>query len=564
MKKAPEEINLNREEGDALIGRLQADRLSADDRRLLVKLVQLYFWLTFALRETKISLKRLKWALFGKGGKNASADDDDDAPGGPGGGGDPAPASRAPAPTDAATPPADQATGAAPADETEAPNRRRGHGRRGADAYSGAERVVCRHEDLAAGQRCPACGRGSLYALPAGVEIRIDGNALLSAVRYELEKLRCSACGELFTAPLPAAAGQEKYTPRARAVVALSRYYLGLPFYRLEAFQDLVGVPVADATLWDQAERVADCVYPVFEQLQALAAQSPVMFQDDTAVRILALIKENRHGAAGDARPGEGPPARVGMYTTGLVAQNGEHTIVLYLSGRAHAGENLAGLLARRAPELAPPIVMSDALAANELADETPVVRCHCLAHGYRQFDALEEVFPAECRRVLDDLKAVFDHDAVTRAQAMDADRRLAYHQRHSGPLLTALKAWLEEQFAHRLVEPHSSLGKAFSYLLSRWSSVTRFLRVPGAPIENNTVERALKLMIRQRKNSLFFASAHSAYVASMLASIIATCAEAGVNALDYLVAVQAQRAAVFANPAAWLPWNYTAAGEPA
>lgn len=69
---------------------------------------------------------------------------------------------------------------------------------------------------------------------------------------------------------------------------------------------------------------------------------------------------------------------------------------------------------------------------------------------------------------------------------------------------------------------------------------------------------RALKLMIRQRRNSLFYASTHSAYVASVLTSVIATCAEAGINALSYLVALQGHRSEVFRNPSAWLPWNYT------
>jgi hypothetical protein len=44
-----------------------------------------------------------------------------------------------------------------------------------------------------------------------------------------------------------------------------------------------------------------------------------------------------------------------------------------------------------------------------------------------------------------------------------------------------------------------------------------------------------LKLIIRQRKNSLFYATPHSAYVASLLTSLIATCVQAGVNAMDYL-----------------------------
>ena len=66
------------------------------------------------------------------------------------------------------------------------------------------------------GERCPACGRGRLYRLLPGVEMRLDGNALRSAVRYELEKLRCSACGQIFTAPLPVEAGVEKYSARGR------------------------------------------------------------------------------------------------------------------------------------------------------------------------------------------------------------------------------------------------------------------------------------------------------------------------------------------------------------
>jgi hypothetical protein len=74
---------------------------------------------------------------------------------------------------------------------------------------------------------------------------------------------------------------------------------------------------------------------------------------------------------------------------------------------------------------------------------------------------------------------------------------------------------------------------------------------------------RALKLCIRQRKNSLFYATEHSAYIASLLTSLIATCLHAGVNALEYLVAVQNNRPAVFANPAAWLPWTYPTALVP-
>jgi hypothetical protein len=192
------------------------------------------------------------------------------------------------------------------------------------------------------GQRCPVCGRGRLYPVAPGGAIRIDGHALLSAIRYELEKLRCSACGQLFTAPLPEAAGREKYSPRARAVLTVGRYYLGVPSYRLEGYQAMVGVPVADATQWEQMERVADCAYPVLEHLKHLAAQGEVIYQDDTHVRIVALLAENRQATA--ARE------RTGMHTPALVAPPATQTICLYFAGRRHAGENLAALLAQREP----------------------------------------------------------------------------------------------------------------------------------------------------------------------------------------------------------------------
>src|SRR5512143_3875730 len=335
MKTSPEEVKLSREDGEALIERIQASSLADNDQGLLIQLIRLYFWFTFALSETKISLKRLKRALF-EGGKPPPSPP---ASGGASGG-----AESGVAETGAARPiplPGTPGELAPPAAE-----RRRGHGRQGAEAYTGAKRVVCRHETLAAGQPCPACGRGTLYPLPAGVEIRIDGNALLSAIRYELEKLRCSACGEVFTAPAPGTDNTEKYSPRARAVIALGRYYLGLPFYRMEQYQALGGVPIADATLWDLAEQVADSAWPVCEALWALAAQGEGIFQDDTHVRILTLLAENRRAdATGDTLE------RRGMFTTGLVVHVEKRVICLYRSGRAHAGDNLTALLARRETE---------------------------------------------------------------------------------------------------------------------------------------------------------------------------------------------------------------------
>jgi hypothetical protein len=526
----------------------------------------MYFWVVFALQEAKLSVKRLRHLLFGSSAQptdwsvSVVEAPSSEAPG--------QAADAAEAAPVAAVAPGLETTGrdaGSGAAESEAkPKSQGGHrpgtGRVGAEAYTGATRVECRHEELAVGQRCPVCGHGTLYALPAGVEIRVDGNALLRAIHYALEKLRCSACGQIFTARLPAGVGQEKYSARARAVLVVSRYYLGLPLYRVEAYQAMLGVPMPDATQWDQIEQVGDCAYVVFEQLEHVAAQGELIFHDDTAVRILSLIQENSARlAAAQAQGGATPQERTGMHTTALVVKVGEHTALLYYSSRRHAGENLQGLLDKREAGRDKPLAMSDALTSNEVADESQLIRCHCLAHGRRKFSELEAVFPQECQVVLQVLSQVFDHDAQARQAQLSPQARLAYHQAQSQPLLEALKKWLDTQMDDHLVEPNSALGKAIGYLRRHWVPLTRFLSVSGAPLDNNLAERALKLFIRQRKNSLFYKSTHSAYIASVLTSLIATCVYAGVNAVDYLVALQEHRREVFADPAAWLPWTYQA-----
>ncbi len=208
--------------------------------------------------------------------------------------------------------------------------------------------------------------------------------------------------------------------------------------------------------------------------------------RDDTAARILALIKENRDlVAAAHAQGVSTPNERTGMHTTALVVKGGEHTAILYYSSRRHAGENLQGWLAKREAGLAKPLAMSDALSSNEVADESRLMRCHCLAHGRRKFRDLEEVFPHACQVVLAVIRQVFDHDEQARADQLSPEARLAYHQTQSQPLMDERKRWLDTQIDDHVVEPNSALGKAMGYLQRHWVTLTQFLSVPGAPLDN-------------------------------------------------------------------------------
>jgi transposase len=521
---------------------------------MLIQGMRWYFWLSAVVDEAKLSIHKLRTLLFGHhptppkpGDPEASADacvQEEDVERS-----DEAGLEREPV-----------ASGAVPSGKSRG-GQRAGTGRLGADVYEGAERVECRHEALAVGQRCPVCGQGRLAQLPPGGESRLDGNALLRAIRYELEQLRCAACGQILPARLLDDAGEAQSRPRARAGLAVSRDFRGLPFYRIASSQALGGCRCRRQRSGTRSSR-SPTVPPWCLRIWS-AAQGELISQDDTSVRRLSRIDENlQRPAAAEARGLLQPTERPGMHTTALVVKGGARTIMLYDSGRNHAGENRKALLEQREAGREKPLVRSDALAS-KTAHDAEVSQGHCLAHGRRKSRDLEDVFPAECAVVLEGLKQGYAHDEEARAKQMSPPERLAYHQCLSGPIMDGLQQWLERQFDARQVEPHSRLGQALSSMLGPWKTLTRFLTLPGAPLDTNLVERVRKRFIRQRQNALGSRTEHSAYIARVLTRLMATCLQAGVHALDYLVALQEHRTAVCADPAAWLPWTSQASRVP-
>ena len=119
---------------------------------------------------------------------------------------------------------------------------------------------------------------------------------------------------------------------------------------------------------------------------------------------------------------------------------------------------------------------------------------------------------------------------------------------------------WLQAQFDERRVEPNSTLGSAIKYMQNHWHKLTLFLRVAGAPLDNNVCERALKRAILHRKNSLFFKTKNGAKVGDLYLSLIHTAELSGANPFDYLVALQRHAAHVKAAPGEWMPWNFSKA----
>ncbi len=423
------------------------------------------------------------------------------------------------------------------------------NGKNSADTYVGAERVQVKHPELTPGGPCPHCKEGKLYKnSKPGVEIRVRGAAPLQATVYELQKLRCNLCGKIFTASMPKEAGNKKYDTAAVAMIALLKYGSGLPFNRIDGLQANLGMPLPSSTQWDIINRSVKFFKPVYEKMVELAAQGEIFHNDDTIIKIQTLIEENKNDS----------PARKGMFTTGIVSINDARKIVLFISGRKHAGENLNELLSQRDISLHTPLQMCDALSRNT-PSEFITILAYCLVHARRHFVDAAVNFPEECQFVIETLAEVYHYDAIAKEKNMSAEQRLQHHQKNSAELMGELEEWLEEQIEQKNVEPNSSLGDAIYYMLNHWEQLTAFLRIPNAPLDNNIAERALKKAILHRKNSLFFKTEHGAAVGDMLMSLIYTCEQSATSSFDYLKALQNHADDVKDNPSDWMPWNFSA-----
>jgi transposase len=444
--------------------------------------------------------------------------------------------------------------------ESQKPDKAKGHGRNGADAYTSAKRITIAHPELTPGGNCPECFQGKVYLQKkAGVFIQITGESPLQAAVYEMEKLRCNLCGEIFQAPLPQEiankkAGAKHYDETAKSMIALLRYGAGLPMYRLAELQKRLGIPLPVSTQWDKISELSYHMMPVYNALIRQAAQGELFYNDDTGVKVLSLIKE----IAEEVKIQKGKTkTRTGIFTTGIISVVEEQQIALYFSGRKHAGENITDLLEKRQSGLGPPIQMSDAKSGNT-PKNIEVIECNCNTHARRNFVNVAEDYPDQCLYVITDIFGkIYHYDALAKQNNLSPEERLKFHQEKSGPIMNEFHHWLKKQFDEKLVEPNSSLGKAISYTLKHWKKLTCFLKVAGAPLDNNICEQMLKKAILHRKNSLFYKTEGGAQSGDLFMSLIVTCNLAGVNPFDYLTQLQIHTTLVSQKPEQWFPWNY-------
>src|SRR5215470_4108088 len=261
MKKPDDFSSTDQAEISALRDRLRSGQLDSHDLLLIDRLLATLLNLITLLQHKNASISRLKRWLFGPRSDSRSS------------------ASNKPKDSSASQPDKSSSPSSSPSNDSPNPfsqQPRPGHGRRPASDFKGAKLVNCTDPLLMPGDCCPQTGcRGHLYDTNSpALFIRLSGQPIVGATRYQQQVMRCSACQQRYTAPLPQGVFPHKYDATADVAIALSKYGAGLPFHRLARLQASFGVPLASSVLFERCEAVADALLPVFLHLKRLAAHS--------------------------------------------------------------------------------------------------------------------------------------------------------------------------------------------------------------------------------------------------------------------------------------------------
>lgn len=574
MAEPNDEIpKINPSEVETLINKIDQSNLDEQDKKMIARLLRTFLYLVHLLHEKKVTLFKLKELVFGKKsekrkreeGEKGEAKDDPGNGVSEGGDSDGNP-----------TPKNEKREGS----DGKKPGRKPGHGRLSAADYPGARKVECRHSQLASGKPCPKLNcHGKVYWERPHQYIQFTGQAVIQATLYEQEALRCRSCGSVYEAPLPEGVSPKKWEASADAAIVIERHAKFTPSYRTAKTQQMCGIPLPESIQSERCRAVADVLEPIYKRMQEEAADGKVFYVDDTPVRILELVKENKEKQQeekskeeqeqadkneGEKEKGEEKKRkgkknkkqkRVGIQTSGMVVElHSGVKVALYFNGRQHAGENIERIFQMRDPELGLPMQMSDALSCNWSGEKERIV-CKCLVHARRKFVEIQRIYPAECGYVLEQIGEIYRNEKQT--AGMSDEERLAYRQEHSGPVMVGLKQWMEKQLAEKNAEPNSSLGKAMEYFLTHYEGLSAYLRYGGAPLDNNQSEQILRPVVIIRKNSYGYKTKRGAKTAAIIQSVIQTCRLNGTNVWQYLVSVLRREDDVKDKPEAFLPWNY-------
>jgi transposase len=395
------------------------------------------------------------------------------------------------------------------------------------------QRIEIRPEDT----RCPCC-QGEMR--PMGEEIteelgRIPARFFVR--QYVRIKYTCPECpSQIVRPPLPA-----RLLDRSRAGfdvtadVVVAKYGDHLPLHRQAAIYAREGVDIDKSTLCEWVGRAAELLQPVVQDMRRQLLLAPIVQSDDTPIQYLV--------------PGAEPGIKRGYLWTYVSDQ--DDVLYEFTTSRKRAGpcrflEGFQGYL------------QADGYSGyNEILSWPGVIAVACWAHARRKFLEAKKSEPQISATMLVKIRQLYAIEARAKDQSLAAAEVAALRQRDAVPLLADLEKYLRALALDAL--PESAIGKATAYALKRWPALCRYCDDGRLAIDNNSAERAMRLVAVGRKNYLFAGAVSGGHRAAVFYSLIETCKRHGINPHEYLtdvlerVSTHPQRQIADLTPRGWL-----------
>ncbi len=291
-------------------------------------------------------------------------------------------------------------------------------------------------------------------------------------------------------------------TPELLSFLIFSKFFQGLPFYRLEELFKLQGIELSRTRMASWLIQVAEKLQPIWNILEEWALQTGYMAIDATHVQVL---KEK----------GRAPQTKSFMWARG----SPELGIVLFdyhISGGGEVAKNLMqdfnGAL------------QGDAHRGYNAIERVKILLLGCMMHARRRFhkawlEAKKQ--PGLAENALKMFKKLYRFEEAYKLQALTSKERYEARLNEVGPYLEKMKSWCEEK--KNKVLKTSPLGNAIHYFLNEHAELSAFLKDGRYEVDNGWIERAIRKFAIGRNNWLFCDTVDGAKASSLLYSLVIT-----------------------------------------
>ena len=339
--------------------------------------------------------------------------------------------------------------------------------------------------------------------------------AVFYAKRYLRPKYVCSKCPEkgIATASLPA-------RPIERGVagvsliswVIISKYLDGLPLYRIESIFKRYSIHINRSSMVGWIEQVCRYLQNIVDAMQADLLESHLMQADETPLKVLDK------GTKGKAHLG---------YLFPYVG-DGRIAVFDYQKGRGRTGPS------DMLRDYKGKYLMTDGYAGyREVVEKKELIHLVCWAHARRNFFEAKTTEPQLAEAFLALIGKLYDVERIAKDKNLTGSDRCGLRNQESARVLEEIRSLLQNP--GKPILPRSPMGLAIAYAMNHWTKLNNYLLDGEQPIDNNLVERLIRIVAIARKNFLFCGSHEGAERAAIIYSLIATCKLNDIEPFEYL-----------------------------